>query len=163
MDITLIRLGTILTLAIGLGAYTGCASEVSPGDSDTEDDGSSASNESSGSGQSSNDGSSTSGGSTGSGTQECGASNIDPDDPCEVCVATSCTTEALNCCNQEGCLDIISCAQETGCDGIDCYSPDTCQAVIDAAGGPSIAVEYAQPLGDCALSKCEAECGDTPS
>ncbi len=104
----------------------------------------------------------TTGGSTGGSTgggQQCGPGSVDMDDPCEVCVLENCAPEALACCQQEGCLDIIACAQETGCSGIDCYTPETCQSAIDAAGGPTIATQYAQPLGECALTSCTEKCG----
>lgn len=98
------------------------------------------------------------GGTTGGGPQ-CGPGSVDMNDPCEVCVLENCAPEALACCQQEGCLGIIACAQETGCSGIDCYTPETCQAAIDAAGGPTIATEFAQPLGECALTSCTDKCG----
>jgi hypothetical protein len=89
----------------------------------------------------------------------CGVGSIDMNDPCEVCVATSCTMQALACCQQPGCLDIVRCAQEKGCSGIDCYAPETCKDVIDKAGGPAVATMYAKPLGDCALASCKDKCG----
>jgi len=92
-----------------------------------------------------------------SGTCTAGAVNMD--DLCEVCVVKSCTQEALACCQHEGCLDVIACAQKTGCDGVNCYAPDTCQKEIDAAGGPSVALEFASPLGECALGNCADACG----
>ena len=113
---------------------------------------------SSGSGTSTSGGAETSGGES-SGGNSCGPSSVNKDDPCEVCVVSNCAMLALACCNKTGCMDIIDCAQETQCDGIECYSTDTCKDVIDAAGGADIALNYAQPLGDCALEKCAAECG----
>lgn len=88
---------------------------------------------------------------------ECGPASINQDDPCEVCIGTKCTAEALACCEQEGCLDVVFCAAANECNGIDCYAPDMCQAEIDAAG-LEVATTYAQPLGDCALVECEMEC-----
>jgi hypothetical protein len=100
-------------------------------------------------------------GSTGSGDNggQCTAGSVDLNDPCQVCVVTKCTAEAKACCEQNGCLDIIACARETGCDGAGCYAPDTCQKQIDAAGGITVALEFAQPLGDCAIANCQADCG----
>jgi hypothetical protein len=80
---------------------------------------------------------------------------IDLEDPCEACVAEACTSEGLECCSTEGCMDVLSCAREVGCDGVSCYQPDTCQAEIDAAGGPtSPAIPAAQALGNCAYENC---------
>lgn len=96
---------------------------------------------------------------TSGGSGKCTAASVNMDDPCEVCVVTSCTAESVACCEQEGCLDIIACAQATGCSGVDCYTPETCQKVIDEAGGVAIAVNFAAPLGECALANCATECG----
>ncbi len=89
---------------------------------------------------------------------ECGPGSINMADACEVCILEECTTEAYDCCMQDGCLDIIDCARETQCGGIDCYAPEKCQEEIDAAGGPTVGTTYAMPLGDCAASKCAADC-----
>lgn len=103
--------------------------------------------------------SNTNGAGTDSSGGSCGPSSVNKDDPCEVCVASNCSMLALACCNKTGCMDIIDCAQETACEGIACYADDTCKDVIDAAGGAGIALNYAEPLGDCAMEKCAAECG----
>jgi len=92
------------------------------------------------------------------GGAECGPGSIDQGDECEVCVLQECANEAYECCIHEGCLDIIDCARDTACDGFDCYTPEKCQSVIDAAGGPNIALNFAQPLGDCARAKCSDVC-----
>lgn len=96
---------------------------------------------------------------TSGGGGKCTAGAVNMDNPCEVCVVTSCTQEALACCQHEGCLGIIACAQMTGCTGIDCYTPDMCQKEIDAAGGPGVALEFAGPLGTCAIESCGKICG----
>ena len=148
-------------LGIGVFALTAvaCTSETV-----VEDGGSGASQKTNDDtvGDSKKTGSTTSTGSgstsSGGGGDQCGPGSINSSDACEVCVATKCTAEALACCQQTGCLDIVFCAQETGCDGIACYSPDTCQEVIDNAGGPGVALNFAQPLGDCAIESCSAEC-----
>lgn len=95
--------------------------------------------------------------SSGGGAQ-CGPGSVDQADECEVCVLQECANEAYECCMHEGCLDIIDCARDTSCDGFECYTPEKCQSVIDAAGGPNIALNFAQPLGDCALAKCSESC-----
>ncbi len=92
------------------------------------------------------------------GGAKCGPGSIDQADECEVCVLQQCANEAYECCMHEGCLDIIDCARDTSCDGFDCYTPEKCQSVIDAAGGPNVALNLAQPLGDCARTKCVEFC-----
>jgi hypothetical protein len=92
-----------------------------------------------------------------SGGSECGAGAVNFDDPCEVCIATECTAEALACCEHEGCLEVVRCAAENGCSGVDCYAPDKCQAEIDAAG-IDVASEYAAALGECAMASCQMQC-----
>ncbi len=136
-------------------AIAACGSEApEPGGSGDEDPGAggAAATMSTGAGES-----------TGSGTsQACGPASVNQDDPCEVCIATSCTQQALACCQQPGCLEVVRCAAETGCGGIDCYAPDKCQAEIDAAG-IDVAQTYAVPLGECALESCAEACGQTGS
>ena len=103
----------------------------------------------------------TGGGNNNTGGEEgtCGVGAVNAEDACELCIASQCTTEALACCEQEGCLDVVRCAADSGCNGYDCYAPDMCQAEIDAAG-IEVATTYAQALGDCAIEKCEVECED---
>jgi len=161
MKSTLVRLGSIVTLGIGITIYgSACGGDVE-GPADTGDEETTEQTDDDGDTTSTggNNNNTTTSGTGGGEIEECGPSSIDPDDPCELCVATSCTTEALACCEQPGCLDIISCAQDTGCSGLDCYAPETCKDVIDSAGGPITATQFAQPLGDCAIANCSAECG----
>ena len=103
----------------------------------------------------------TSGSSTSSSgiSEECGPSTVDQDDPCETCAAIKCMAEALACCETPGCLDIIDCGLEKGCNGIDCYADDMCKAEIDAAGGIGDATNNALVLVDCSSMNCAAECG----
>jgi hypothetical protein len=130
-----------------------CAADESVAPSDDGGGDESSSSTGSSSGGEGNGSSSAAGGDA-----QCGPGSVSQDDPCEVCVVEQCATEAYACCMQEGCLDIIDCARQTGCDGINCYSPDACQNEIDAAGGPGVATQYAMPLGDCAASKCTEAC-----
>ncbi len=151
-----------------LGALLGCGG-TTDGDATTGAGGASADmgqmtatsgSDSSGSGSTgSGTTSSAEASTTSGGGDQCTAASVNMDDPCEVCVVTSCTAEALACCQNDGCLDIVACAQEKGCSGADCYQPDTCQKVIDDAGGIQIAIGYAAPLGECAFENCAAECG----
>jgi hypothetical protein len=139
------RIGTVAAMAAGLAL--GCGGGVES----IGDGGAGGTDQGNKSGQ----GSSVNTGSEGTSGDEC---SIDTADPCEVCVATSCAAEALACCKQPGCLDIVQCGREKLCSGIDCYQEDTCKAVIDAAGGPAVALEFASPLGDCAIAACADAC-----
>lgn len=131
------------------------------GDTDVQSpDGSGGADASSSTGDTSGStGSGDSGASTGSGEQNaCGIDSIDMADPCETCIASQCTAEALACCQAPGCLEVVRCAADKGCDGVSCYSPEMCQAEIDAAG-IDVASNQATALGACALSSCATECG----
>jgi hypothetical protein len=37
----------------------------------------------------------------------------------------------------QGCIEIIVCAQASGCQGLDCYDKKSCKSVIDQFGGPA--------------------------
>ncbi len=89
----------------------------------------------------------------------CGPEAVDQSNDCEVCIASVCTQEAYACCQHDGCLDVVYCGAAKGCNGIECYAPDMCQAEIDAAG-IDVAMDFAQALGDCAIANCPAECED---
>jgi len=125
---------TVLGAAVG-----GCGDDAEP---------------TSGSGDTTTSSTAGSGASGAGGAGECSESQINQDDACEVCAIDECYDLLLACCEVEGCLDIIRCAQETECTGVDCYMPDTCQTEIDAAGGIGVATEFASPLGDCVLAEC---------
>ena len=131
---------------IGIAAAGGC------GDSDddsADDDGASGSGASGGAGGA--------GATTGAGGEEC-----EPVDACQECGAASCPDERANCCATPGCPTIIACAREHECNGTDCYTPETCQAVIDENGGPlGDPVAAAAPLGECAAMHCP-ECPQPP-
>ena len=133
---------------VGIAAAAGAC-----GDSDedsTDDDGASGSGASGGAGGA---GATT----TGAGGEEC-----EPVDACQECGAASCPDERANCCATPGCPTIIACAREHDCNGTDCYTPETCQAVIDENGGPlGDPVAAAAPLGECAAMHCP-ECPQPP-
>lgn len=141
----------ISTLTLSMAAFAACGGD---GGEDVGD-GESASNE--GEGEVEDDGGETNNNNNNNTGAECGPASINQDDACEVCIGTKCTAEALACCEQEGCLDVVYCAAANECNGIDCYAPDKCQAEIDAAG-LEVATTYAQPMGDCALTECATEC-----
>ena len=70
---------------------------------------------------------------------------------CEVCLCFNCFSQYGACIGDFGCPPIIDCATRTGCQGIGCYRPDTCQGVIDAFGGPfGTSVAITQQLFSCA-------------
>ena len=137
----------------------GCANEV---DDSGGEGATSAVETSPGEGDGTESGETSENGNGNDSDSQCNASGVNQDDPCELCIAQECTVEALACCQQPGCLDVVRCAAETECGGIDCYAPDKCQAEIDAAG-LDVAQEYAQPLGDCALANCADACGQAGS
>ena len=62
---------------------------------------------------------------------------------CAACACKSCAPSIQACFSDLGCTGIFICAQQSGCSGLNCYSPSTCQTVIDQAGG----------LGGASLSK----------
>lgn len=82
---------------------------------------------------------------------------------CQGCVQSSCADTLIACCETDGCAEIVSCAREAGCGGIECYTangmPGPCAAVIDGAGGPvGAAAGAAQDFGGCAQMQCTEAC-----
>jgi hypothetical protein len=70
---------------------------------------------------------------------------------CEKCACGSCYDSLIPCFKDVGgCPQILACANRTGCTGVDCYQPGTCQAVIDRTGGiGSYSLQLALPLFTC--------------
>jgi hypothetical protein len=63
------------------------------------------------------------------------------------------------CYSTDGCPDILECANRTGCTGVDCLNPNTCEDVITKFGGISAAaVTSALTLYDCMLN-ANCPCG----
>jgi hypothetical protein len=78
---------------------------------------------------------------------------------CDACLMSMCMTEYNTCQATTGCEEIVLCALMTGCTGIDCYMPGTCQAVIDMYGGiAGPATSAAIDLGNCAATNCPGDC-----
>ena len=154
---TFIR-STIFGLGLSLALIAACGgdTDVPPETGDESEDPSSAGSDDGG--DTAQDGGSSDDGGGSSSQNACGADAVNMDDPCEVCIASQCTAEALACCQQPGCLDVVYCAAEHGCDGVDCYTPDKCQTEIDAAG-VEVAMNEATDLGACAVESCATECG----
>jgi hypothetical protein len=139
-----------LWMAATLAALSGL-----PACSDDGDDGGAGATGAGGAGGA---GGSGNGGEAGSG----GGEACVPVDACQECGAMSCPEERAACCSTPGCPTIIACAREHDCNGTDCYTPETCQAVIDENGGPlGDPVAAAAPLGECAAMSCP-ECPQPP-
>jgi hypothetical protein len=78
---------------------------------------------------------------------------------CEKCACTSCFGDITACFADSGCPAILSCANQTGCSGIDCLQPSTCETIIDQFGGISgSSVGLALPLFSC-LQQAACPCG----
>ena len=56
-------------------------------------------------------------------------------DSCQQCLCKSCASPVVECFSNLGCALIIACTQQTGCNGLNCYTPQTCRSVIDQFGG----------------------------
>ena len=56
---------------------------------------------------------------------------------CQNCLVDSCGAEFLQCLQDVGCVAIILCAQNSNCQGLDCYTAGACKGVIDNYGGPA--------------------------
>src|SRR6478735_1660876 len=54
---------------------------------------------------------------------------------CQQCMCNTCAPQIVECFSNIGCALIFACAQQTGCQGVGCYSPDTCKPIIDQFGG----------------------------
>jgi len=54
---------------------------------------------------------------------------------CGKCLCQSCSSEVVACFSDLGCALIFACVEQTGCQGLACYSAGTCRTVIDNAGG----------------------------
>lgn len=69
-------------------------------------------------------------------------------DGCSECLCGECTDELEACSLTPGCLEILSCAQRTGCVGIDCYcgsfSAIAC-ATVDEPDGPCVEETLSAP------------------
>jgi hypothetical protein len=75
-------------------------------------------------------------------------------DACENCLCNNCSSEQNACLGNIGCRTIFDCISDTGCTGIDCYAPSTCQNVIDLFGGlAGTSVSLAFEVVDCAQTE----------
>ena len=72
---------------------------------------------------------------------------------CEACLCSDCFQAYGDCVGDFGCPRILQCLDETGCTGLDCYTPDTCQTVIDRFGGlAGASVGYVTGIIECAAN-----------
>jgi hypothetical protein len=78
---------------------------------------------------------------------------------CAECQCQTCAPAIEGCFTDPGCTLIFLCAQQTGCTAVSCYSPTTCQPVIDQYGGlGGSAIKKVFSLLTCAVSS-QATCG----
>jgi hypothetical protein len=69
---------------------------------------------------------------------------------CGICTCETCPAEWDECEADGGCFAILSCAQQAGCSGIQCYL-GPCMGVIDQNGGPlGASANMAQAVAQCA-------------
>jgi hypothetical protein len=54
---------------------------------------------------------------------------------CQQCLCTTCSSQIVECFSNFGCALVLACAQQTGCQGVACYTAQTCRPVIDQFGG----------------------------
>lgn len=79
--------------------------------------------------------------------------------PCQQCMCTSCAPQIVECIGNVGCALILACAQQTGCQGLNCYSPQACKSVIDQYGGlTGGAMQDVISLYTCSLTS-QSSCG----
>ncbi len=54
---------------------------------------------------------------------------------CQQCLCKTCSSPIVDCFSNFGCALILACAQQSGCQGLACYSAQSCRPVIDRFGG----------------------------
>lgn len=70
---------------------------------------------------------------------------------CEQCVCNQCAGPITGCFSNLGCTLIFACAQQTGCNGLNCYLPNTCRPVIDQFDGlTGASMQHLLSLSICA-------------
>jgi hypothetical protein len=75
------------------------------------------------------------------------------------CVCGGCLCEVAACQRDPGCQQIIGCVMKTNCSGPACYTPQTCQSIIDRYGLNSPSVRMAIAIDNCgARSGCQTRC-----
>lgn len=72
---------------------------------------------------------------------------------CQKCLCSSCSSQIVQCVTNFGCALIIACAQQTGCQGVGCYTAQNCRKVIDQFGGlGSASMKDALSLLTCSVT-----------
>jgi hypothetical protein len=56
-------------------------------------------------------------------------------DSCAQCQCKVCAPQLVSCFSDLGCALIFACVQQTGCQGLSCYTPNNCRPIIDKFGG----------------------------
>ena len=56
-------------------------------------------------------------------------------DSCSQCQCKVCAPQLVSCFSDLGCALIFACVQQTGCQGVSCYTPNNCRPIIDKFGG----------------------------
>lgn len=78
---------------------------------------------------------------------------------CEACLCSDCFEAYGDCVGDFGCPRILECMDAKDCSGLDCYTPNMCQAIIDRFGGlTGASVAYVAELVECAID-AECPCG----
>jgi hypothetical protein len=81
-------------------------------------------------------------------------------DECADCRCDKCLDEFTACGEDDACVAIGQCADETGCWGLACYTPEACMDVFDENGGPvSPSVDLLLAIADCITAECNTNCG----
>ncbi len=76
-----------------------------------------------------------------------------------VCMCGACLCQTHACEGDSGCLAILECALKMNCGGPSCYTPTTCQPVIDRYGINSRSFQLALAVDQCATSaRCPIGC-----
>ena len=75
------------------------------------------------------------------------------------CTCSGCLCEVAACERDVGCQQIIACALKTNCTGPACYTPQTCQSVIDRFGINSPSFNLALAVDNCGRQRgCDGLC-----
>jgi hypothetical protein len=76
------------------------------------------------------------------------------------CMCGVCLCQTHACEGDPGCLEILQCALKMNCSGPSCYTPTTCQPVIDRYGLNSRSFQLALAVDQCATNaRCPSGCG----
>lgn len=72
---------------------------------------------------------------------------------CQACLTQACTPQVAQCFQDPGCIAIFACVVSSGCNTLECYSPNYCKTIIDQFGGPmGNSVRQVFDVVSCALN-----------